>query len=198
GPPGPKGPQGRDGNPGIPGPQGLPGPRGPSGESGKNGLPGPPGPAGPPGPPGESFGYDAAALQALLGSRQVKGPDPILGDEPLQLFSSDTPPEEKKRIVFKFYDKMVNEYKKFRRPTGKPDAPARTCRDLSEMQPELPNGIYWIDPNQGTSKDAIEVYCDMENKATCLYPISNEIPKKSYYKGRSVYTWFSEMNDGFT
>lgn len=29
-------------------------------------------------------------------------------------------------------------------------------------------GIYYIDPNQGDPKDAIQVYCDMEKKATCI------------------------------
>lgn len=29
-------------------------------------------------------------------------------------------------------------------------------------------GVYWIDPNQGDPKDAIQVYCDMQKKATCI------------------------------
>ena len=39
-------------------------------------------------------------------------------------------------------------------------------------------GEYWIDPNSGTPKDAILVYCDMDTKSTCITPkptISDEV-----------------------
>jgi Collagen triple helix repeat (20 copies) len=73
GEPGTRGPPGRDGSPG---PQGLVGPagqRGPIGEEGRQGGRGEAGPPGPPGPPGESFGYDAAAIAALMAQGQQQG-----------------------------------------------------------------------------------------------------------------------------
>ena len=50
----------------------LIGKKGPPGETGSPGLPG---------PPGESSGYDAAALAAMLGQGQTKGPDPLSSDQ---------------------------------------------------------------------------------------------------------------------
>ncbi|UYV78315.1 hypothetical protein LAZ67_16000938 [Cordylochernes scorpioides] len=139
GSPGPKGPAGRDGNPGQPGPVGPPGPRGSSGDSGKPGPPGSPGLPGPPGPPGETLGYDASALAALMGQTQMKGPDPMMGDASAKLFAPDTPLEEKKRIVFEFYEQLQKEYEEFRKPSGTKQSPARTCRDLAIAHPELPS-----------------------------------------------------------
>ena len=34
----------------------------------------------------------------------------------------------------------------------------------------VPLGMYWIDPNGGTVKDAIWVYCDESKKSSCVYP----------------------------
>lgn len=197
GPAGPRGPPGRDGSQGPQGLVGAPGPRGPQGEAGKPGTPGNPGPAGPPGRPGEPFGYDAAALHAIMGQGQVKGPDPLSGDEPAKLFDASVPVEEKKRIVFEYYRKLVEEYERLRSPTGDKDAPAKTCRDLAMAHPELPDGTYWIDPNEGDVRDAIQVHCDMANKASCITPSPNKVPRKAHYLGRSKHTWFSEMPGGF-
>lgn len=53
---------------------------------------------------------------------------------------SDTPLAEKKRLVFQYYDKLMEEYQKLRVPTGEKDSPARTCKDLASDKPELPSG----------------------------------------------------------
>merc|ERR1711997_4626 len=57
---------------------------------------------------------------------------------------------------------------------------------------------YWIDPNSGTPKDAILVYCDMDTKATCITPkpaISDEVSHVTEERE----TWFSDIptNGGF-
>ncbi|CAG2174253.1 unnamed protein product [Oppiella nova] len=201
GAPGVKGPPGRDGPPGPNGTPGPMGPRGERGDDGKSGTPGERGLPGPPGSPGEPFAYDAAALAAILNQSggQTKGPDPMLGDQPNRLFSADVPIEEKKKIVFEFYDQLVKEYEKLRRPTGERDAPAKTCKDLSQLHPTLESGIYYIDPNEGTSNDAIQAYCDMTTKSTCVFPAPTSVPIRPYNKETKYgHNWFSEMKGGFT
>lgn len=125
GPPGdigPKGPPGRDGNNGIPGRHGEKGQRGEPGEVCKDGLPGLPGP---PGPPGETTGIDASTLAALFAAHfghiqgNTKGPPSstgntgtgYLGDDPNVLISklvTSKSPEEKKKFIFDFYDKLAD------------------------------------------------------------------------------------------
>lgn len=67
-----------------------------------------------------------------------QGPDPIYGDQPDLTNSS---PEEKRDLVFKFYEKLVKDYAEMRKPTGTKDFPAKTCKDLAESQPDLPSGM---------------------------------------------------------
>lgn len=56
------------------------------------------------------------------------------------------------------------------RQNGKRTSPGRTCRDIKEQNPDFKNGQYWIDPNEGSARDAILVYCQMEEGETCLLP----------------------------
>lgn len=176
--------------------QGAPGPRGPPGENGKPGIPGAAGPPGPPGPPGEPFGYDPAALQAILGKPHTKGPDPMIGDDARVLFDDKASIEDKKKIIFEYYKKLVEEYDRIRNPVGTKDAPAKTCRDLSISHPDFKSGMYWIDPNEGDSRDAIQVYCDMRVGASCITPSPKIVPNKAHYIGKPKHTWFSEMPGG--
>merc|ERR1711915_296969 len=201
GEPGPKGPPGRDGGPGVQGIMGPPGPRGPSGEEGKSGPLGPPGPAGPPGPPGESMGYDAAALAALLGQGQSKGPDPLQGDDseiPARLFGEEITDDQRRDLITKAYEQLKTSFKKFLKPEGTKDAPAKTCKDLSYAHPEYPSGEYWIDPNEGDTKDAIVVYCDMEENATCVLPQPAMTEEFNYVTSDKGAKWLGEdISPGF-
>jgi len=149
---------------------GIPGPRGPQGEEGKRGPPGELGPPGPPGPPGESSGYDAAALSALLGQGTSKGPDPLSADEPVRMFGPDMSDEEKKSLVIRAYKNLKESFEEYARPNGDKNTPAKTCRDLHTLYPDKESGEYWIDPNGADPKDAILVYCDMDQEATCVQP----------------------------
>jgi collagen type II alpha len=163
---------------GPPGLMGAPGPRGPSGEEGKRGPPGELGPPGPPGPPGESSGYDAAALAAMLGQGTSKGPDPLSADEPARMFGPELSDEDKKNLVIRAYKRLKESFEEFKKPDGGKNSPAKTCKDLKTSFPDKESGEYWIDPNGADPKDAILVYCDMENKATCVQAkpeMSNEI-----------------------
>merc|ERR1719343_1976593 len=57
---------------------------------------------------------------------------------------------------------------------GTADNPARSCRDLWLCHPDYQDGTYYIDPNGGCAKDAIEVYCNMKEKgSTCVNPSQN-------------------------
>lgn len=146
GEPGQKGPPGRDGGIGPQGIMGPPGQRGPGGEEGKSGPSGSPGPAGPPGPPGESMGYDAAALAALLGQGQSKGPDPLQGDDsstlPARILGREISEQERRELIVKAYEQLKTSFKKYLKPTGSKEAPAKTCKDLKFAHPELPSGTH--------------------------------------------------------
>lgn len=84
-------------------------------------------------------------------------------------------------------------------PLGTKESPARTCKELSRATPTLENGMYWIDPNQGSADDAIEVYCDIKKEETCIFAQSNQVEKGKWYTGPSKRTWFSvDMENGFT
>lgn len=153
---------------------GLSGSMGPRGSQGNEGKPGPlgnQGPPGPPGPPGDNLGYDAASLAALLGHGSMgsnKGPD-VMGDDPLGLFGDGSITEEERRsVVIKAYERIKEQFERFKKPDGQKQSPAKTCRDLFIAHPDLPSGQYWIDPNEGDVRDAILVYCDVNKGASCV------------------------------
>lgn len=47
---------------------------------------------------------------------------------------------------------------------------ARSCQDIKLEHPAATSGTYTIDPNLGSSKDAIKSYCNFEKKVpqTCV------------------------------
>jgi len=79
-------------------------------------------------------------------------------------------------------------------PVGTEKYPARTCRDLALLHPEFESGTYWIDPNQGSTKDAIEVFCDIPNHQTCVMPKPATIAKTAWSTASAGNTWFSDNN----
>lgn len=58
-------------------------------------------------------------------------------------------------------------------------------------------GEYWIDPNGGDSRDAIAVYCNMQTKATCVYPKPDKTSEMNPESKSSDERWFSEFDGGF-
>lgn len=52
-----------------------------------------------------------------------------------------------------------------------------------------------MDPNEGDSKDAILVHCDMENKATCIVPKPERSPEIQHRGGESE-IWLGELKNG--
>ncbi len=58
-------------------------------------------------------------------------------------------------------------------PLGTKENPATCCQDIYSCNAEsFKAGYYWIDPNEGSPKDAIRVYC--KGAETCLTP-TNEV-----------------------
>ena len=45
----------------------------------------------------------------------------------------------------------------------------------------LNTGEYWIDPNQGSTKDAIRVHCNMDTGETCISANPASIPRKTWW-----------------
>ncbi|KAG8331550.1 Collagen alpha-2(V) chain [Homalodisca vitripennis] len=130
------------------------------------------------------------------GTGTNKGPDPLSGDEPPRLFGNDVTEEERRALLQKAYQQLKASFERFKKPDGSKNAPAKTCRDLSVAYPTLANGEYWLDPNEGDIKDAILVYCDMENKLTCLLPQPAASPQISHV-GREQELWLSEIKPRF-
>jgi len=84
-----------------------------------------------------------------------------------------------------------------RKPQGTVTSPARNCRDLALSRPELADGEYWIDPNAGSAKDALLVYCRLSLNQTCLKPSPTSIKKEDLSKEGQGHAWFSNMKGGF-
>ncbi|KAH7951766.1 hypothetical protein HPB52_012749 [Rhipicephalus sanguineus] len=55
--------------------------------------------------------------------------------------------------------------------------------DLAALHPELPDGLYWIDPNEGNARDAVQVQCRMDMGASCLLPSPNQGPEVRALEG---------------
>lgn len=56
-------------------------------------------------------------------------------------------------------------------------------------------GEYWVDPNEADIKDAILVYCDMEKKATCVFPSPNKSSEINYI-GDKPEIWIGSIENG--
>jgi collagen type II alpha len=123
------------------------------------------------------------------GANNQKGPDP--NDDPLRSLSDD----EKRAIVLKAYENLKVRFEKFKKPNGEKSYPARTCRDLAVAYPDYESGNYWIDPNDGDPRDAILVYCDLKNRASCVIPSPTK-SKEITYTGREQEIWLSELDNG--
>lgn len=69
----------------------------------------------------------------------------------------------------------------------------RSCKELSQSQPDLSSGEYRIDPNGGDEQDAILVYCDMLTRATCVHP---QLSRNRTYVGEENEIWLSDYLGG--
>jgi hypothetical protein len=78
---------------------------------------------------------------------------------------------------------------------GSKAEPAESCADLFQMKPTLKSGDYWIDPNAGSTHDAVLVHCNAVNYETCIWPKMPKIDAQEY-NGDNKYVWaLREIND---
>merc|ERR1719431_1411708 len=177
GPNGPQGQPGPDGRAGPPGSDGQVGNEGTAGPAGDNGIPGaagPAGPAGPPGPPGD--------ISNLL-SGDIW--NTVNGNKGITMYRSKRAVDDEKmnadldqfiarsyKLFKNFTDiwKVVTDKYIKHEGLGTKSVPAPSCRDLFKLKPSSPSGDYWIDPNAGTTKDAVLVHCNATNYETCIWP----------------------------
>jgi len=107
---------------------------------------------------------------------------------------TDTPKEM--NPLFEALSAQVQSFKKCGRFLGcRRRRPARTCRDLKRLQPNVTNGHFWIDPNEGPPDDAVEVYCDFTFSATCIYPDKTKTGNRKWFSGPDGYKWFAKEFD---
>ncbi|KAA0717047.1 Collagen alpha-1(XI) chain [Triplophysa tibetana] len=169
---GPKGHRGSPGLPGMPGLNGFPGLPGPKGQRGL------PGPAGPPGPPG-SLSLTLTQLKDLA-------------------YQSDKPNYPLIRTLLESLQQDLRFF--IDPPDGTKEHPATTCLELMLSHPNFSSGIYYIDPNQGSSADALLVYCNFSaGGQTCLPPLQPHMPMSSWLRVTSPdsFTWLSSKDGGF-
>jgi len=99
--------------------------------------------------------------------------------------------------IFAALESLKQELQMMKEPMGTAENPARSCRDLHLCHQEYMDGQYFIDPNGGCAKDAIEVTCDMQNQGvTCIKPLQNSARQNRWGKEKPG-SWFSEYNHGF-
>lgn len=99
--------------------------------------------------------------------------------------------------IFGSLNSLRQEIETMRFPLGTQDSPARTCQDLNLSQPDLKDGEYWIDPNQGCSRDSFKVFCNFTAGETCLYPSKdvNTVQMSSWDK-ETPGSWYSQFSTG--
>ncbi|VDM19437.1 unnamed protein product, partial [Hydatigera taeniaeformis] len=212
GPPGPTGNPGPPGDPGPPGPEGPMGVHGPVGPSGPRGPKGKPGPQGPPGPPGPVKILDLTAGYFKFEpgrTRRSINEDELydMKDPDANLFPNNVPAiGAVLRRLYARIESLESAVRYHRRPIGTRAYPARHCREIMEStdSPHEPvSGEYWIDPNLGSSRDAIKVECKFSGNVakTCVHatPESKALRLVNLKKsGGEGSWWFSKLLEGNT
>ncbi|KAK5607325.1 hypothetical protein CRENBAI_001009 [Crenichthys baileyi] len=207
GPPGPPGPTGLSGAIGQKGSKGNQGPIGPRGDTGPAGLPGPPGRAAVGVSPLPEQGRRRRTHTVVNGAAIEEEEETIDGGEEEGWMQGDQAKQnglEKAKEgqgmeeVFASLSSMKVEVEGLRNPQGTYLSPARTCKELWLLHPELPSGDYWIDPNQGCHRDAFKAFCNFTAQGeTCLYPDKKfQSVKLAAWKGEKPGTWYSKFRKG--
>merc|ERR1711872_320510 len=202
--------KGKTGPTGDQGPKGFPGANGQQGDPGDAGPPGLPGPSTI--PPWMGGGLPDGATKG--GDEEERPPEEEGPSEPEERVPENNPffqvyryysatakdETDEKTVMSKlngqellFKNKLEEITKKVNKFVAKPDGKsqetaARTCNDLKAYNPELPSGMYFIDPNRGCHEDAIKVQCnfnDEEDKIeTCVSPVKTSAVPKAHWESK--------------
>uniref|UniRef100_A0A8C2HAV7 Procollagen, type V, alpha 1 n=1 Tax=Cyprinus carpio TaxID=7962 RepID=A0A8C2HAV7_CYPCA len=191
---GPPGEQGEKGDRGLPGPQGTAGPKGDTGISGPAGPIGPIGPPGLPGPPGDVIHPLPIQSSPKRAKRNIDASQMMddAGDANYKDY------EDGMEEIFGSLNSLKLEIEQMKNPLGTQSNPARTCKDLQLCHPDFPDGEYWIDPNQGCSRDSFKVYCNFTaGGESCIFPDKkSEGARLTSWGKESPGSWFSEFKRG--
>lgn len=100
--------------------------------------------------------------------------------------------------IFGSLNSLKLEIEQMKHPLGTQGNPARTCKDLQLCHPEFPDGEYWIDPNQGCSRDSFKVYCNFTaGGESCIFPDKkSEGARLTSWPKENPGSWFSEFKRG--
>uniref|UniRef100_A0A452VMD0 Collagen type V alpha 3 chain n=1 Tax=Ursus maritimus TaxID=29073 RepID=A0A452VMD0_URSMA len=203
---------GPPGEAGEKGDQGLPGVQGPPGPQGEPGPPGPIGSLGHPGPPGVAVSkrglWGGVTVLGQLGlqpslSPPHRGPSTELHGLRRRRRSLPGPgtleaPEGGLEEVLASLTSLSFELEQMRRPPGTAERPGLVCSELHRNHPHLPDGEYWIDPNQGCARDSLRVFCNFTaGGETCLYPDKKfEMVKMASWSREKPGNWYSTFRRG--
>ncbi|MEQ2281309.1 hypothetical protein AMECASPLE_028946, partial [Ameca splendens] len=138
------------------------------------------GPPGAPGAPGKSLNMTLAQLKGLM----------YLSDKP------------NLSLIQTLLDSLQQELQLLLDPPdGSKEHPATTCLELWLCHPEYRSGMYYIDPNQGSSADALLAYCifTSSSKQTCLHPEHSQLPMKAWMEESAEddsFHWLSQLDQG--
>lgn len=93
---------------------------------------------------------------------------------------------------FSFSDEAIFKLQNTHSRDGTKENPATSCRQLFASKKNFKSDFYWINPDSGSSNNAIYVFCDHELNATCLLPLPElfENIEVNSEDGQ----WMSELN----
>ncbi|XP_029816459.1 collagen alpha-1(XI) chain-like [Manacus vitellinus] len=140
-------------------------------------------------------------MPGLAGPPGPSGPSLVLSQEELQhlIYSSN---HLNYTAVWALLDTLNQELQALvEHPNGTKTNPATTCKELLLAHPSLPDGQYYIDPNQGSPQDALVAFCNFTaGGETCIAPVHNQVPIKAWlstYSSEDTFEWFSTLPGGF-
>jgi hypothetical protein len=65
----------------------------------------------------------------------------------------------------------------------------QTCKDILDNGCNVRDGVYWINPNGGTTADAFEVYCDMTGGGWTRIDYANDLLDTKRFASNDAWRW---------
>uniref|UniRef100_A0A8C2ZIK1 Fibrillar collagen NC1 domain-containing protein n=1 Tax=Cyclopterus lumpus TaxID=8103 RepID=A0A8C2ZIK1_CYCLU len=187
----------QDSHPPLSGPPGPKGAKGSSGQTGPKGETGTSGPPGPPGPPGDVI-HPLPMMSSMKGRSRRNIDASQMADDAGAADANYKDYDDGMEEIFGSLNSLKLEIEQMKHPLGTQNNPARTCKDLQLCHPDFPDGDYWIDPNQGCSRDSFKVYCNFTaGGESCIFPDKkSEGARLTSWVKESPGSWFSEFKRG--